>query len=138
MCKRHMQSFPGLDFFPSGRHGHIQLLEPRTEVGIVHESRFQVPNSLQDLRCLPLIPRNSEGQGRPMAGPHRSGDIAHILNQKITKVAYLRNLLITRGTCLWKSSSGSTTTASEFVEVPHERMNIEENLGRLLQDPAPP
>ena len=30
-------------------------------------------------------------------GPHRSGDIAHILNRKVTTVAPLRNALIAKG-----------------------------------------
>jgi hypothetical protein len=48
------------------------------------------------------------GAGTPLGpGPHRSGDIAEILGQKVSTVAPLRNTLIARG-MLYSPAHGDT------------------------------
>ncbi len=40
-------------------------------------------------------------------GPHRSGDVAHLLNKKVTTVAPVRNTLISKG-MIFRPSHGDT------------------------------
>ena len=40
-------------------------------------------------------------------GPHRSGDIAHILNRRVTSVAPIRNALIAKG-MIYSPAHGDT------------------------------
>ena len=64
-------------------------------------------------RLTPAEKRYMRGMAELGPGPHRSGDIAHLLGKKVTTVAPMRNTLISKG-MLYSPSHGDTA-----FTVPH-------------------
>ena len=91
----------GKSLAPSG--GKTTLLRDILSLG-----RFV---TLDDDTILAAMENDPWGQLQPLTelglGPHRSGDVANVLNQKVTSVAPVRNSLIAKG-MIFSSGHGDT------------------------------
>jgi hypothetical protein len=73
-------------------------------------------------RMTPLEKRYVRAMAELGAGPHRSGDIAHMLGRKVTSLAPTRNQLISKG-MIWSPNHGDTAfTVPMFDEFMHRIM----------------
>ncbi|OHB75312.1 MAG: AAA family ATPase [Planctomycetes bacterium RBG_16_59_8] len=85
-------------------------IELRDAEGATVAALAELDNSFFRVRFDRLTPAEKRYM-RAMAelgtGPHRSGDIAHLLNKKVTTVAPMRNALISKG-MLYSPSHGDT------------------------------
>jgi hypothetical protein len=72
-------------------------------VAALDESFFRVRFD----RLTPAEKRYLRAMAELGAGPHRSGDIAHVLNRKVTALGPTRNQLIAKG-MIWSPNHGDT------------------------------
>lgn len=90
----------------------------RAAVAALDESFFRVRFD----RLTPLEKRYLRAMAEMGPGPHRSGDIADVLNRKVTSLGPTRNQLIAKG-MIWSPSHGDTAfTVPLFDEFMHRIM----------------
>lgn len=89
-----------------------------TAVAALDESFFRVRFD----RLTPTEKRYLRGMAELGPGPHRSGDIAEVLGQRVTALGPLRNQLISKG-MIWSPNHGDTAfTVPLFDEFMHRIM----------------
>ena len=79
------------------------MSKTKSTVAALDESFFRVRFD----RLTPVEKRYLRAMAELGAGPHRSGDIAEILDRKVTSLGHTRNQLIAKG-MVWSPSHGDT------------------------------
>ena len=97
---------------------HDVEVASKTAVAALDESFFRVRFD----RLTPVEKRYLRAMAELGAGPHRSGDIAEILDRKVTSLGPTRNQLIAKG-MVWSPSHGDTAfTVPLFDQFMHRIM----------------